>query len=57
MPANQLSTYDEGYLLAEDERWLTIQHVVESPYFKKSPRLRICCCTSRSRRWLLVPTY
>jgi hypothetical protein len=40
MPANQLSTYDEGYLLAEDERWLTIQHVVESPYFKKSPRLR-----------------
>ena len=27
-------------MLAEDERWLTIQHVVESPYFKKSPRLR-----------------
>ena len=40
MPANQLSAHDEGDLLAEDERWLTIQHVVESPYFKKSPRLR-----------------
>jgi hypothetical protein len=40
MPANQLSAHDEGDLLAEDERWRTIQHVVESPYFKKSPRLR-----------------
>src|SRR3984885_8620046 len=40
MPANQLTAHDEDYLLAEDERWLTIQHVVESPYFKKSPRLR-----------------
>ena len=40
MPANQLSAHDEGELLAEDERWLTIQHVVESPSFKKSPRLR-----------------
>ena len=40
MPANQLRAHDEGDLLAEDERWLTIQHVVESPYFKKSPRLR-----------------
>jgi hypothetical protein len=40
MPANQLSTYDEGDLLAEDERWLTIQRVVDSPYFKKSQRLR-----------------
>jgi hypothetical protein len=39
MPANQLSAYDQGDLPAEDERWLTIQHVVESPYFKKSPRL------------------
>ena len=40
MPANQLSAHDEGELLAEDERWLTIQHVVESPSFKKSQRLR-----------------
>jgi hypothetical protein len=40
MPANQLSAHDEIDLLAEDERWLTIQRVVESPYFKKSPRLR-----------------
>jgi hypothetical protein len=40
MPANQLSAHDEGELLAEDERWLTVQHVVESPSFKKSPRLR-----------------
>jgi hypothetical protein len=40
MPANQLSAHDEGDLLAEDERWLTVQHLVESPYFKKSPRLR-----------------
>ena len=40
MPANQLTAHDEDYLLAEDERWLTVQHVVESPYFKKSPRLR-----------------
>jgi hypothetical protein len=40
MPANQLTAHDEAYLLAEDERWLTVQHVVESPYFKKSPRLR-----------------
>src|SRR3984957_985355 len=40
MPANQLSAYEEGNSVAEDERWLTIQHVVESPYFKKSPRLR-----------------
>jgi hypothetical protein len=40
MPANQLSAHDQSDLLAEDERWLTIQHVVESPYFKKSPRLR-----------------
>src|SRR5580698_509482 len=40
MPANQLSAHDEGELMVEDERWLTIQHVVESPSFKKSPRLR-----------------
>jgi hypothetical protein len=40
MPANQFSMYDEGDFLAEDERWLTIQQVVESPYFKKSPRQR-----------------
>ncbi len=40
MPANQLRAREEVDLLAEDERWLTIQHVVESPYFKKSPRLR-----------------
>src|SRR5580704_4816821 len=40
MPANQLTAREEADLLAEDERWLTIQHLVESPYFKKSPRLR-----------------
>jgi hypothetical protein len=40
MPANQLRAREEVDLLAEDERWLTIQHVVESAYFKKSPRLR-----------------
>jgi hypothetical protein len=40
MPANQLSAHDGVDFLAEDERWLTIQQVVESSYFKKSPRLR-----------------
>jgi hypothetical protein len=40
MPANQLTAREEADLLAEDERWLTIQHLVESPYFKRSPRLR-----------------
>jgi hypothetical protein len=40
MPANQLTVHDGVDFLAGDERWLTIQQVVESPYFKKSPRLR-----------------
>ena len=39
MPANQLSAPSGADLLAEDERWLAVQHLVESPYFKKSPRL------------------
>jgi hypothetical protein len=40
MPVNQLSAYEEGDLAAADERWLAIEQLVESPYFKKSPRLR-----------------
>ena len=40
MPANQLSTYQDGDLAAVDERWLAIEQLVESPSFKKSPRLR-----------------
>src|ERR1700739_653993 len=39
MPANQLSAPSGADLLAEDERWLAVQHLIESPYFKKSPRL------------------
>ena len=39
MPANQLSASTERSLPAEDERWVSIQRILESPYFKKSPRL------------------